>query len=1050
MANVCAFYLQKKMQYEVKIYMKKLTLLLIYFVSVLNISAYVFSGSCGTNVKYSLDTSTGVLKITGTGAMADYSSSTSTSAPWYSNRTYIKSVEIADGVTSIGDYAFVECSALTSIIIPNSVTAIGNNAFYFTGWYDNQPDGIVYAGKVAYKYKGTMPANTNITLKEGTLGIADEAFSNCSSITSVTIPNSVTEIGERAFHDIQLKSLIVGSGVLSFGNQAITTTPIKTIWLPNTPPQNYKVAQGTVNYVANSQYGLMNYKKEYKFLSSMFEVNGIRYVPVSPSERTCDAIDCVYDETAENITIGESVTNKGISLKIQNIQPYLCYNNTYIKKVNIESGYKGSIPSYSFYECTSIISAIINNQGSIEEKAFYRSATNSSAIFLINNSGYIGANAFNSCSGITSVTISNQGNIGQYAFYGCKNITSATINNQGNIGQYAFYGSATSNYATFTIKNNGDIGTNAFNGCTKITQLTIDNNGSIGESCFSGCTSLRTATLGNNIPNIGASAFQNCSNLGSIVIPDAVQTLGKKSFYGCSSMTSIKIGDAIKLINDSTFFSCSSLKNIEIGDSVNSIYASAFNGCKTLPEIRIPQNVTVIGNNVFSGCTGLKTVIMADSEKEEELKLGYNGSNPLFADCPLDSVYIGRNISYSTSSSYGYSPFYRNTSLRSVTITDKETEISENEFYGCTNLQNVKIGDGVTFIGNWAFSGCSSLKNFSFGTQVKTIGKEAFSDCTAVTAITSKAQTPPTCGSQALDDINKWECTLYVPEGRVADYQTANQWKEFFFVEEGDIPVFIRGDVNDDGVVNGTDIQVIINFIVAGEYDEKGDVNEDGTVNGTDIQSIINFIVGDQYDENDEIDDNIIVDDDEDLYDSFIFEDSTYGGARNNCTPKAESGWELWLAGERRTPDTDFNYNGTRIFNNLGLEGLKVGYYCNGQWPNGYMIYGNASLEGAPSLTLPADRLEFTYHAANWKVNEAREIHFEILDSEGHSLVDKVTYTSSDKNMDGNRSTSYEADKFTFKWDCPKEGKYKIKLGSPAGETFIGNISIARRSSCEP
>jgi len=72
---------------------------------------------------------------------------------------------------------------------------------------------------------------------------------------------------------------------------------------------------------------------------------------------------------------------------------------------------------------------------------------------------------------------------------------------------------------------------------------------------------------------------------------------------------------------------------------------------------------------------------------ESELKLGCNGGNkPLFSDCPLDSVYIGRNISYDTRSNYGYSPFYRNTSLRAVKITDKETEISQNEFYGCTNL----------------------------------------------------------------------------------------------------------------------------------------------------------------------------------------------------------------------------------------------------------------------------------------------------------------------------------------------------------------------------
>ena len=108
-------------------------------------------------------------------------------------------------------------------------------------------------------------------------------------------------------------------------------------------------------------------------------------------------------------------------------------------------------------------------------------------------------------------------------------------------------------------------------------------------------------------------------------------------------------------------------------------------------------------------CLGVfSKAVMADSD--EDLKLGSNGSQPLFSSCPLDYVYIGRNIIYGTESNYGYSPFYRNTTLREVRITDKETEISQNEFYGCTNLNNITIGDGVTTIGNWAFSGCQGLK----------------------------------------------------------------------------------------------------------------------------------------------------------------------------------------------------------------------------------------------------------------------------------------------------------------------------------------------------
>ena len=229
-----------------------------------------------------------------------------------------------------------------------------------------------------------------------------------------------------------------------------------------------------------------------------------------------------------------------------------------------------------------------------------------------------------------------------------------------------------------------------------------------------------------------------------------------------------------------------------------------------------------------------------DVEDVVELVLGSNGSSPLFTDCPLDSVFIGRNITYPTGSDKGYSPFYRNTSLRSVHITNQETEIMDNEFYGCTNLKNVRIGDGVTSIGNWAFSGCASLDYFEFGKNVESIEQEAFSDCTSVTNLISWASTPPTCGTQALDDINKWVCTLKVPKGVLPAYMAADQWKDFFFIEE--MPI---GDLNGDGELTMTDVNILVNIILGHvtTYDMSiADVNRDGNISVADVTALVNMI----------------------------------------------------------------------------------------------------------------------------------------------------------------------------------------------------------------
>ena len=355
-----------------------------------------------------------------------------------------------------------------------------------------------------------------------------------------------------------------------------------------------------MNYVANDQYSSLSNMNIYPFLSSIFEVDGVKYVPVNPSERTCDAIDCVYDSSVANISICSTVSYMGVNMSVQKVQPCICYGNPYIEN------------------------------------------------------------------------------------------------------------------------------------------LTYDCDGPITADAFCGCKNIKSVVLGEKISAIEYRAFSGCSSLQSLVIPNSVKELGNNSFSDCTS----------------------------------------------LPQIIIPKSVTTIGSYVFYGCTGLKEFVIED--RNTKLTLGSNGSSPLFSSCPLDYVYIGGNISYNTSSYSGYSPFYRNTTLRKVVITDKETEISTNEFYGCTNLQEFTVGDGVTQFGDWAFSGCSKLQSLSFGTQLKTIGKEAFSDCASVTKIVSKATTPPTCSTQALDDISKWNCKLFVPVGYIATYQLADQWKDFFFISEGD------------------------------------------------------------------------------------------------------------------------------------------------------------------------------------------------------------------------------------------------------------------------
>ena len=535
------------------------------------------SGTCGDGLKYFFEETTGTLSISkkgeGTGIMSNFEPSGS-SCPWYSLRDKILIVTFEGDVISIGDYAFCSCHNLSSITIPNSINKIGTSAFLGTAWYDNQPEGIVYAGKVAYKYKGKMPEKTNIIIEEGTIGIANSAFSNCDGLTSIHIPSSVICIGDRAF---------------------LGCSSLEVISIPNNVANIGKYVLSNCISLSSISVDLGN---------STFD-----------SRDNCNAII----RTSDNTLIA-GCKNTVIPSTVKNIGDHAFSSCSSISSITIPNNVI-TIGDEAFYDCSELTSITIPNSiNKIGTSAFWGTAwydnqpegivyagkvaykykgkmpekTN-----IIIEEGTIGIadKAFYDCSGLTSIYIpSSVICIGDYAFFGCSSLESITIPiNVTSIGEGVFHGciglssiSVDMGNSTFDSRNNCNaiirISDNALIAGCKNT-IIPSNITSIAGHAFSVCRGLTSVTIPNSVTKIGGYCFYQCSGLTTVTIQNCVETIGKYAFHGCSGLSSITIPNSVASIGNAAFYGCSGLTSLTIGNMVKRIEDNAFAGCNSLGDV---------------------------------------------------------------------------------------------------------------------------------------------------------------------------------------------------------------------------------------------------------------------------------------------------------------------------------------------------------------------------------------------------------------------------------------------------------------------------------
>ena len=494
----------------------------------------------------------------------------------------LTSVTIPNSVTSIGDAAFAGCSGLKSIAIPNSVTNIGYQAFSSCSGIETI---VVNSGNTVYNSREGCNAiietasNTliagckNTTIPNSVTSIGDAAFYKCSGLTSIAIPNSVTSIGDAAFAGCSgLKSVTIGNSVTSIGQSAFSDCiDLTSVIIPN-----------SVTSISASAFWNC---------SGLTSVNIGNSVTSIGQSAFSDCIDLT------SVIIPNSVTS---------ISASAFWNCSGLTSVNIGNSVTSISPS-AFGQCIGLETIVVNSGNTLYDSregcnAIVETASNTLIVgckktIIPNSVTSIGDYAFYWCKGLTSIIIPNSvTSIGNQAFSRCSGLTSVTIGNSvTSIGDWAFYG------------------------CSGLTSIEIPNCvTSIGLSAFAYCSDLTSIIIPNSVTSIGNSAFAWCTGLPSIIIPNSVTSIGNQAFSGCSGLESIIVSSGntiydsregcnaiIETASNKLIRGC---KNTIIPNSVNSIGYGAFDYCNSLTSITIPSSVTNIGDYVFYACSGLSNM----------------------------------------------------------------------------------------------------------------------------------------------------------------------------------------------------------------------------------------------------------------------------------------------------------------------------------------------------------------------------------------------------------------------------------------------------------